>query len=126
MRTAADTVWDLEGTSVNRLKRLRGIRREDQAPSHLGYSVDRREDGVLVVSTTEIDHPYMDDVGTPMSGAAEIVERFQMSDDETRLDWSATVVDPETFTEPVALPVVHFEWWPQTRITPYNRTVYPG
>ena len=100
--------------------------RTNQAPSHLGYSVGRWEDGALVVSTTEIDHPFMDDLGTPLSGSAEIIERFEMSEDETRLDWSATVVDPETFTEPVALPIVHFEWQPGTQIKPYNCTVYPG
>ena len=100
--------------------------RANQATSHLGYSVGRWEDGALVVSTTEIDHPFMDDLGTPLSRSAEIIERFEMSEGETRLDWSATIIDPETFTAPVVLPIVHFEWQPGTQIKPYNCTVFPG
>ena len=120
------TVW-LEEWDNDRTIHMRGdADRENQATSHLGYSVGRWEDGVLVVNTTDIDHPYMDDLGTPLSGTAEIIERFEMSKDETRLDWSATVVDPDTFIEPVALPTVHFEWLPGTQIKPYDCTVYPG
>ena len=100
--------------------------RSNQVESHLGYSVGRWEDGVLVVNTTDIDYPFMDDVGTPMSEVAEIIERFEMSEDETRLDWSATVVDREVFTEPVTLPIVHFEWRPGVQIRPYGCTLYPG
>lgn len=99
---------------------------QNQAPSHLGHSIGRWEDGALVASTTDIDYPFMDDVGTPMSEGVEIIERFEMSEDETRLDWSATVIDPETFTEPVTLPIVHFEWRPGVQIRPYGCTLYPG
>ncbi len=99
-------------------------RPENLASPHLGYSVGRWEDGVLLVTTTDIDYPFLDDRGTPLSEVAEISETFEMSDDETRLDWSATVVDPETFTEPVALSIVHFEWRPEVQIRPYNCTLY--
>ena len=120
------TVW-LEEWDNDRTIHMRGdAGRGNHASSHLGHSVGRWEDGVLVVNTTDIDHPYMDDLGTPLSGAAEIIERFEMSKDETRLDWSATVFDPDTFSEPVALPIMHFEWQPGTQIKPYNCTVYPG
>ena len=100
--------------------------RQNQVASHLGYSIGRWEGGVLVASTTDIDYPFMDDVGTPLSEVAEIIERFEMSEDEMRLDWSATVIDPETFTEPVTLPIVHFEWRPGVQIRPYDCTLYPG
>lgn len=101
-------------------------RPESLASPHLGYSVGRWEDGVLRVTTTEIDYPFLDDRGTPLSEAAEIFEAFELSDDETRLDWSATVVDPETFSEPVALSTVHSEWRPEVQIRPYNCTLYQG
>ena len=51
---------------------------------------------------------------------------FELSEDEMRLDWSATVIDPVNFTEPVTLPIVHFEFRPGVRIRPYNCTMYPG
>lgn len=101
-------------------------RPENLASPHLGYSVGRWEDGVLLVTTTDIDYSFLDDRGTPLSEAAEISEAFEMSGDETRLDWSATVVDPETFSESVALSMVHFEWRPEVQIRPYNCTLYQG
>lgn len=95
---------------------------------HLGYSVGRWEDDVLVVSTTDVGYPYLDDLGTPMSDAAEIIGRFEMSEDETRLDWTGIVVDPANFAEPVRLPVMHFEWHPEVFIRPFDCTLYtpPG
>ncbi len=53
----------------------------------------------------------------------EIFERFTLSEDETRLDWVATVVDPETFTEPVAMPELHWDWVPGEELKAYNCTV---
>ena len=91
---------------------------------HLGYSVGRWEDGALVVSTTGVSYPYMDDQGTPMSDDAEIIGRFEMSDDETTLDWTGVVVDPENFTEPVRLPIMHFEWRPEVFIREFDCTLY--
>ena len=93
-----------------------------RAPS-LGYSVGRWENGTLIVRTTDINYPYLDDRGTPQSEAVEIIERFTLSEDETRLDWVATVVDPNTFTEPVTLPMMHWEWLPGEKIKPFNCTL---
>ena len=112
--------WD----NVRTIYMQDAARPENLASPHLGYSAGRWEDGVLHVTTTDIDYPFLDDRGTPLSEAAEISEAFEMSDDETRLDWSATVVDPETFTEPIALSTVHFEWRPEVQIRPYNCTLY--
>lgn len=95
----------------------------DPAPSRLGHSVGRWDGRDLVVTTTHINYPFLDDRGTPQSAAVEIVERFAMNDDETRMDWTATVVDPDTFTEPVNLPVMHYEWVPGEQIKPYDCTL---
>ncbi len=86
----------------------------------LGYSEGRWEDGVLVVTTTDIGYPYMDDVGTPLGEAAEIIERFEMSEDGTRMDLRWTIIDPGTFTEPVELQVLHYEWRPDLQIRLYD------
>ena len=73
-------------------------------PSRLGHSIGHWEsDDVLVVETTRINWPYMDNRGTPLSDVVEVTERFSLSDDQSRLDFRVTITDPVTFTEPVTL-----------------------
>ncbi len=71
--------------------------------SRLGYSTGRWENGELVVTTTRVNWPYYDTIGTPQSEAAEIVERFKLSADQTRLDFRITVRDPATLTAPATV-----------------------
>lgn len=73
---------------------------EDQPATPLGYSVGRWEGNTLVVSTTHVNWPYFDNMGTPQSEAVEYVERFTPSEDQSRLDYRLTIADPATFTEP--------------------------
>ncbi len=68
----------------------------------MGYSIGRWEDDTLVVTTTNVNWPYFDNIGTPQSEAVHIVERFALSADQARLDYELTVTDPMTFTEPAA------------------------
>ena len=76
----------------------------DDAPgSNLGYSVGTWVNGDLIVRTTRVNWPYFDNAGTPLSEAAEIVERFTLSEDQTRLDFEVTVTDSSTFTRPAVL-----------------------
>ena len=97
---------------------------EADAPySRLGYSVGRWEGDTLVVETNRINYPFFNDQGIPQSEAVEFVERFTLSEDETRLDWTATLVDPETFTEPVTMHDMHWEWIPANEIKPYDCVV---
>ncbi len=76
---------------------------DDEPWSRLGYSVGAWEDGDLVVRTTRINWPYFDNIGTPQSKEMEIVERFTLSDDQTRLDFDITITDPSAFTSPAKL-----------------------
>jgi hypothetical protein len=75
---------------------------EDQAPSRLGSSIGRWEDGgrSLVVETTGINWPHYDTIGTPLTPDVKITERFTLSDDQSALTYRQTVTDPATFTEP--------------------------
>jgi hypothetical protein len=75
---------------------------EGVAPSRLGYSIGRFEDDgrSLVVETTALNWPYYDTIGTPLSPAVKITERFTLSDDQSALTYRQTVTDPATFTEP--------------------------
>jgi Family of unknown function (DUF6152) len=72
------------------------------APSRLGYSTGRLEDGgrSLVVETTALNWPYYDTIGTPLTPDVKITERFTLSEDQSALTYRQTVVDPATFTEP--------------------------
>ena len=94
------------------------------APTPLGHSTGRWENGTLVVTTTNIDWPYFQLYGlegVPQSPAVEIVERFTPSAafDELRYDLSAT--DPATFTGTVvAGNYVTFRWQPGLALLPYE------
>ena len=67
----------------------------------LGYSTGRWEGDVLVVDTTNISWRFFNSVGVPLSGDAQVEERFILSDDSSQLDLVMTVTDPVNFTEPV-------------------------
>jgi hypothetical protein len=70
------------------------------SPTHLGYSVGRWEGSTLIVETTKISYPRFDTSGTPQSDSVSIVERFAVSDDQSRLDLHMTITDKSTFKEP--------------------------
>ena len=100
---------------------------EDSAPvgttvSALGYSVGHWDDDTLVVTTTHIDWPYFDDIGTPQSREIELIERFTLAEDESRLDYQAVITDPVTLTEP-AIRNLHWLWVPGERLDAYNCTL---
>jgi hypothetical protein len=80
----------------------------DAPASPLGYSVGRWDgDSTLVVTTTHVNWPYFDNIGTPQSEDARMHETFTVSGDQTRLDYRLTVTDPGTFTEPA----VYERYW---------------
>lgn len=97
--TLRTELYDIERT----IYMERGAPPDDTPSSRLGYSVGSWEGDVLVVKTTHVDWPYFDNAGTPLSADAEIVERFTLSEDQTRLDFEVTVTDPSTFTRPAVL-----------------------
>jgi uncharacterized protein DUF6152 len=73
------------------------------APSILGYSVGKWDNGALVVKTTLIDWPYFDSIGTPQSKDVAIDERYTLSPDQTRLDVHFTITDPANLSGPAAV-----------------------
>ena len=76
--------------------------------SVLGYSVGAWQSDVLVINTSLVNWPYFDQIGTPLSENVQIVERYALSDDQTRLDVEITISDPGTFTKPA---VVKNSWF---------------
>lgn len=91
--------------------------------TRMGYSTGRWEDDTLVVTTTGIDYPFMDEHGTPQSEAVEVIERFAMSQDGRSLDWEATVTDPGAMTDPVVAFTTRWEWVPGETLQPYDCAV---
>ena len=84
-----------------------------------GYSRGTWEGGTLVVRTNRLGWPYFDQSGIPQSPEAELLERFTPSEDGTRLQYSLTVTDPATFTEPVTLRK-YWTWRPDAQVRPFE------
>ena len=92
---------------------------EDSPSSSLGYAIGRWEGETLVVETANIDDPYLDDAGTPMSEEVRVVERFTLSENGTRLDYEVTVTDSPNLAEP-AIEYAAWRWVPSIEISPYE------
>ncbi len=90
-------------------------------PRPLGYSAGRWEGGTLVVETTGIRWHHFNTRGIPLSDAVETVETFTLSDNGGRLDYTMTVTDPATFTEPVLLDK-SWLWFPSVTVEPFDCT----
>ena len=80
------------------------------SPSILGHSVGRWEDDDLVVTTTQVNFMHYGSA-IALSADVRLLERFAPSDGERRLDYTLTVTDPETFTEPLTARR-HWVWMP--------------
>ena len=96
---------------------------EAPAPSLMGNSVGRWEGRTLVVETTDMSWPYVDEFGTPKSGGYALVERFTFSDDNTAMTWEATATDPATYVGPAYLGRASYTWVAGEEIKPYNCTI---
>jgi len=85
----------------------------------LGHSVGHWDGRALVVATSAILSPYFNSAGILLSDAAHVEERFELSQDEGRLNYRLTVTDPATFTEPVSLER-YWLWRPGETIQPFE------
>lgn len=88
-------------------------------PSPLGYSVGRWEGNTLLVTTTDINWRYFDELGTPQTSALETEERFTLSEDARTLDYQITITDPGTLLEP-AVRHARWAWVPGEEIQDYD------
>ena len=96
---------------------------EGQTPSLLGYSIGRWEDErTLLVTTTQMGWGHLDGQGIPLSTSAEAVERFTVSEQGERLDYSMTVTDPVNLIEPVTFSK-HWVWYPDAEVGEYECSV---
>ena len=87
----------------------------------LGYTVGRWDGATLVAETTGISWRHFNTRGIPVSGAVQIVETFTLQENGGRLDYTMTVTDPATFTEPVLLDK-SWLWFPSVTVEPFDCT----
>jgi len=92
------------------------------APGRLGYSTGRWEGDTLIVRTTAVDWPLLDDSGTPLGEHAEMIERFTLDRSQGRLSYSVAVTDPANLTEPAVWEGLWI-WSPGVTIRPYRCTM---
>ncbi len=85
----------------------------------LGHSVGHWEGNVLIVSTSAMLSPHFNAFGILLSDAADVEERFELSQDEARLDYQLIITDSATFTEPVTLER-YWLWRPGETIKPFE------
>ncbi len=71
-------------------------------PGPLGYSVGHWEDKTLVVHTANINWPYFDRSGIPLSNQATVDERFEIDEAGSHLVIDIVTTDPINFNEPIA------------------------
>ena len=91
----------------------------EQPASRYGYSTGRWQDNTLIVTTSRVNEPFFDDIGTPQSEEIEIIERFMLNNDADRLEYRVVVTDPATFTESATLAGMWF-WKPGEEIKPFQ------
>lgn len=76
---------------------------ERQPLSPVGYSVGHWEGDTLVVETSRLTTPNYFFFGFWLDNLNEVEERMTLSEDQSRLDYTAVFADPETFTEPAGV-----------------------
>ncbi len=93
----------------------------DPDPSILGHSTGSWDGDTLVIDTTHISWPYLDNRGLPLSEEARLQERYTVSPDGRRLYLELTVTDPQYLSEPLELDRFWL-WIPENTVQPYNCT----
>ena len=91
----------------------RTIHMNDSSPQEgigtiYGHSRGRWDGNALVIETTGIGYPYYNDAGVPLTRDSVVTERYSISADGRRMDWSATTVDPTLFNGPASLQAGRF------------------
>lgn len=93
----------------------------DVEPTPLGHSVGRWEGNTLVVETDQISWRNYSQTGLLSSEAIQLVERFTLSEDGSRLGYELTVTDPALFTRPTVFEK-SWVWVPGDQVLPFNCT----
>ena len=109
----------MEEYDTRRTIHLRAAAAADVPRTPLGYSTGRWEGSTLVVETTRLNEPYLNNIGAPMSPAAKLVERFAPSTDGSRLNYTLVITDPDSLTAPIE-GKRSWVWRPGEKVMPFN------
>jgi hypothetical protein len=121
VRNENNILWhNEEYDTVRTINMASSASAEGQPDSLLGYSVGRWEnDRTLVVTTAHMNWGHLDGQGIPASTSAETVERFVLSPQGDRLDYTMTFADPENVIEPLTFGK-HWVWYPDAEVGAYD------
>ena len=120
LRQGDDIILHLEEYDILRMIHMDpNVTDDGQPATKLGFATGRWEDNTLVVRTAKSSWPWFDVVGIPHSEDSEMIERFTLSEDGGRLDYSLTVTDPANFTEPVTV-TKFWVWYPEMTVEPFQ------
>ena len=117
-----DTIeMKLEEYDTRRTIHMRAATTADVPRTPLGYSVGKWDGSTLVVETTRLNEPYLNNTGVPMGSNAKLVERFAPSADGSRLSYTIVITDPDSLTAPVE-GKRSWVWRPEEKVMPFNCT----
>jgi len=123
-RDGDDILFHIEEYDLVRTIHMNPAASADDVPrALLGHSVGRWDGDDLIVHTHSVDWYHFNSTGIPQSAAAQFEERFSPTADGANLDYTVTVTDPETFTEPVTMRK-QWVWRPGETVEPYECTNY--
>lgn len=72
-----------------------------QLPTKMGLSIGQWEGNTLVVQTDQIVAPAFTGQGQMQSNEMKVIEKFILSDDQSRLDYEVEIDDPISLEEPI-------------------------
>lgn len=119
VRDGGDILLRMEEYDTVRRIRMAAPTPTGTSATLLGDSFGRWDGETLVVTTTNIGYRWFNGTGIPLGPGAAIEERFMLNGDGSRLDYTMTVADSATFTQPVTLRKA-WEWRPGEQVRPYE------
>ena len=121
LRDGEDIVWHQEEyDTIRRIHMASGASAEGQPNSLLGYSIGHWVDErTLEVTTTNMGWGHLNGQGVPLSTSASTVERFMVSAQGDRLDYSITITDPVNLIEPRTY-TRHWVYFPDGLVEAYD------
>jgi hypothetical protein len=115
----------IEEYDTRRIIQMRAEFGADVPRTPLGYSTGRWEGATLVVETTRLNEPYLNNTGAPMGPSAKLVERFSPSPDGTRLNYTLSITDSYSLSAPID-GKRSWVWRPGEHVLPFNCTENPA
>ena len=97
------TVRMEEGNALREIRMSETIDAADLTAKVMGHSFGKWEENSLVVTTVKSSWPYIDMTGVQNSEDAVYVEKFTLTANGKRLNYTMTITDPEILVEPILL-----------------------